>query len=71
MANPSKPQPIVDILTNNRDKLLKYLEDFLPERGETDERASVRCFMTNFQSLGVCMLTKGRREGVGFFAREG
>ena len=34
VANPSKPQPVVDILTNNRGKLLKYLEDFLPERGE-------------------------------------
>ncbi len=34
MANPSKPQPIIDILTNNREKLLKFLEDFLLERGE-------------------------------------
>lgn len=34
VANPNKPQPIVDILTNNRDKLLKYLEDFHTDRGE-------------------------------------
>lgn len=34
VANPNKPQPIVDILANNRDKLLKYLEDFHTEKGE-------------------------------------
>lgn len=34
VANPNKPQPIVDILTNNREKLLKYLEDFHTERGK-------------------------------------
>ncbi len=34
VANPNKPQPIVDILTNNRDKLLKFLEAFHPEKGE-------------------------------------
>ncbi len=33
MANPNKPQPIVDILANNRDKLLKFLEEFHTERG--------------------------------------
>ncbi|KAI8463698.1 MAG: Mo25-like protein [Monoraphidium minutum] len=37
VANPSKPQPIIDILTNNRDKLLKYLEDFLPERDDDEQ----------------------------------
>ncbi len=37
MANPNKPQPIVDILANNRDKLLKYLEDFHTEKGEGGE----------------------------------
>jgi hypothetical protein len=34
VANPNKPQAIVDILTNNREKLLKYLEDFHTDRGE-------------------------------------
>jgi calcium binding protein 39 len=34
LANPNKPQPIIDILSNNRDKLLKYLEDFHTDRGE-------------------------------------
>lgn len=35
VANPNKPQPIVDILTNNRDKLLKFLEEFHADRGES------------------------------------
>lgn len=34
MANPNKPQPIIDILTNNRDKLLKYLEEFHTDKGK-------------------------------------
>jgi hypothetical protein len=34
VGNPSKPQPIIDILTNNQGKLLKYLEDFHTDRGE-------------------------------------
>jgi len=34
VANPTKPPAIVDILVNNRDKLLKYLEDFHTDRGE-------------------------------------
>ena len=33
VANPNKPQPIVDILTNNRGKLLKYLEEFHTDKG--------------------------------------
>lgn len=37
VANPNKPQPIVDILTNNRDKLLKYLEDFHTEKEEDEQ----------------------------------
>ncbi len=36
VANPNKPQPIIDILTNNKEKLLKYLEDFHTDRGEDD-----------------------------------
>ncbi len=34
VANPHKPPAIVDILVNNRNKLLKYLEDFHTDRGE-------------------------------------
>ncbi|MEW5303377.1 MAG: hypothetical protein WDW38_001704 [Sanguina aurantia] len=37
VANPNKPQPIVDILTNNRDRLLKYLEDFHTEKDEDEQ----------------------------------
>lgn len=36
VANPSKPQPIVDILANNKDKLLKYLEDFHTDKDEDE-----------------------------------
>lgn len=34
VANPNKPQPIIDILANNKEKLLKYLEDFHTDKGE-------------------------------------
>ncbi|PNW70198.1 hypothetical protein CHLRE_17g709950v5 [Chlamydomonas reinhardtii] len=37
VANPNKPQPIVDILANNREKLLKYLEDFHTEKEEDEQ----------------------------------
>lgn len=37
VANPSKPQPIIDILANNKEKLLKYLEEFHTDRDESDE----------------------------------
>lgn len=33
MANPNKTRPVVDILYNNKDKLLKYLDDFHNDRG--------------------------------------
>jgi hypothetical protein len=33
VANPNKSQPVVEILHNNRDKLLKYLDDFHNDRG--------------------------------------
>jgi len=33
VANPNKTQPVVEVLLNNRDKLLKYLEDFQNDRG--------------------------------------
>eukprot|EP00879_Flechtneria_rotunda_P003767 GHRR01004006.1.p1 GENE.GHRR01004006.1~~GHRR01004006.1.p1 ORF type:complete len:146 (+),score=76.59 GHRR01004006.1:436-873(+) len=37
VANPNKPKPIVDILTNNRDKLLKYLLDFQNDRDDDEQ----------------------------------
>eukprot|EP00798_Chlamydomonas_sp_ICE-L_P026682 gene26682-4257_t len=37
VCNPAKPQAITDILANNRDKLLKYLEEFQTER-DIDEQ---------------------------------
>jgi len=45
VGNPSKPQPIIDILSNNREKLLKYLEDFHTDRDDdemfTEEKAQI------------------------------
>ena len=34
VANPNKPDAIVEILTSNKDKLLKYLGDFHTDKGE-------------------------------------
>ena len=34
VANPNKTRAVVEILYNNRDKLLKYLDDFHNDRGE-------------------------------------
>ena len=33
MANPNKTKAVSDILVNNKEKLLKYLEDFHNDRG--------------------------------------
>ena len=33
MANPNKTPEIVDVLANNKEKLLKYLGDFHTEKG--------------------------------------
>lgn len=44
VANPNKTQPIVDILTGNRDKLLKYLTDFHSDKEDEqfrDEKAQI------------------------------
>ncbi|GMH38425.1 hypothetical protein BSKO_06309 [Bryopsis sp. KO-2023] len=38
VANPSKPPAVKDILKNNKDKLLKYLENFHTDRAEDDEQ---------------------------------
>ena len=33
VANPNKPKPIVEILTGNQEKLLKYLTNFHTDKG--------------------------------------
>lgn len=37
VANPHKSQPIKDILTMNKEKMLKYLKEFHKEREADDE----------------------------------
>ncbi|KAG1678300.1 hypothetical protein FOA52_013921 [Chlamydomonas sp. UWO 241] len=37
VANPNKPTPIVEILAGNRDKLLKYLEEFHTDKDEDEQ----------------------------------
>uniref|UniRef100_A0A7S3VHR4 Mo25-like protein n=1 Tax=Dunaliella tertiolecta TaxID=3047 RepID=A0A7S3VHR4_DUNTE len=37
VANPNKPQSIIDILTNNKEKLLKYLEEFHTDKDEDEQ----------------------------------
>ena len=36
VANPNKTRPVTEVLLNNREKLLEYLEDFQSDRGKTD-----------------------------------
>ncbi len=33
VANPNKTKPVIEILYNNKEKLLKYLNDFHNDRG--------------------------------------
>ena len=40
MANPNKTPEIVEVLSGNKEKLLKYLGDFLTEKGEAPALAS-------------------------------
>ena len=54
MANPNKTQPIVDILTGNRDKLLKYLTDFHSDKGEFDYWLDRAWLRKNSQQLACC-----------------
>ncbi|KAL6758107.1 Mo25-like protein [Haematococcus lacustris] len=37
VANPNKPQPIIDILTGNKEKLLKYLEEFHTDKDDDEQ----------------------------------
>lgn len=37
VANPNKPQQVVDILVNNKEKLLNYLENFHTEKDEDEQ----------------------------------
>lgn len=36
VANPNKSRQVIDILSSNRDKLLKYLSDFHSDKGDLD-----------------------------------
>jgi hypothetical protein len=53
VANPSKPQPIIDILANNKEKLLKYLEDFHTDRGGlgADKIGYSNCYLSYLLTL--------------------
>lgn len=37
VANPNKPQPIIEILVNNKEKLLKYLEEFHTDKDDDEQ----------------------------------
>jgi calcium binding protein 39 len=34
VANPNKSRPVVEVLVNNKDKLLTYLRDFHTDKGK-------------------------------------
>ena len=55
VANPNKPDAIVEILTSNKDKLLKYLGDFHTDKGTPLSvvcRAS--CLLSSFVLVACC-----------------
>lgn len=54
VANPHKPPAIVDILVNNRNKLLKYLEDFHTDRGESGGGLSCDSLRWSTNRQGQC-----------------
>lgn len=43
VANPNKTRAVVEILFNNKEKLLKYLDDFHNDRGEAPEAPACSC----------------------------
>jgi hypothetical protein len=47
VANPNKPPAIVEILANNRDKLLKYLEDFHTDKGECAGKVDMKDWLAS------------------------
>mmetsp|Transcript_19074 Transcript_19074/g.32684 ORF Transcript_19074/g.32684 Transcript_19074/m.32684 type:complete len:370 (-) Transcript_19074:403-1512(-) len=67
VANPSKPQPIIDILTNNKEKLLKYLEDFHTDRDDSDEmfKEEKAVLIREISSLGQRQNGEGSSMGTG------
>jgi len=52
VANPKKPERILDILVRNKEKLLQYLADFHNDRGEDEQFMEERAYLIRqIQSL--------------------
>ena len=67
VANPNKTRAVVEILHNNRDKLLKYLADFHNDRGEGREEggcwAAALCCLLCWAGCVVRALGRGAALG--------
>ena len=56
MANPNKNDAIVDILTSNKEKLLKYLGDFHTDKGAgAPATIAFEKVMVDYVCLSVCL----------------
>lgn len=56
VANPNKSKPIVEILTGNQEKLLKYLTNFHTDKGGSASSASVPLQRACMSQIGkICM----------------
>jgi calcium binding protein 39 len=52
VANPKKPDRILDLLVRNKDKLIEYLSDFHSDRGEDEQFMEERAYLIRqIQSL--------------------
>jgi len=52
VANPKKPERILDILVRNKEKLIEYLSDFHNDRGEDEQFMEERAYLIRqIQSL--------------------
>jgi len=52
VANPKKPEKILDLLVRNKDKLIQYLSDFHNDRGEDEQFMEERSYLIRqIQSL--------------------
>merc|ERR1719468_501669 len=47
VANPTKPEAIVDILTRNKSKLIRLLENFLPDRDSDEQFLQEKEYLLN------------------------
>ena len=45
MANPNKSEPVKKILTQNRDRLLRFLPTFLEERTDDEQFTDEKSFL--------------------------